>query len=91
MLSVEKVSHKYNTLHLSAIAHALEAMVVAAEQNEISYLQFADEIVSHELTSRDKKRRQLNRKRATFPVVKLLEEFDYRFQTTVTSAEKQNC
>lgn len=87
MLSVEKVSHKYNTLHLSAIAHALEAMMVAAEQNEISYLQFADQIVSHELSSRDKKRRELNRKRAAFPMVKILEEFDYRFQTTVTKKQ----
>ena len=87
MPSIESVGNKYKNLRMSAISDSLEKLVVQAEGNEISYLEFAELLAEEELTSRDQKRILLNMKRAGFPVVKVLEEFDYRFQTTITKRQ----
>lgn len=87
MLSFDKLASKYKALRLNSTAESLTDIVRMAEENEISYLQFADMLVTHELSSRDEKRILQNMKRATFPILKHLEEFDYRFQTTVTKKQ----
>ncbi len=76
MPSFDKLAAKYKALRLNSTAESLTDIVRMAEENEISYLQFADMLVTHELSSRDKKR-----------ILKHLEEFDYRFQTTVTKKQ----
>jgi len=68
MSTFETVINKYNSLRFNSIAESLEMMVCQAEDNETSYLQFADMLVSHELSKRDKNRINLNMKRAGFPV-----------------------
>jgi DNA replication protein DnaC len=64
-----------------------ETVVKQAEDNEVSYLQFAELLVDWELKQRDKNRVTLNMKRAGFPVLKHLEEFDFNFQTTITKRQ----
>ena len=87
MPSFDAVIQKYKSLRLGAIAESLQHHVGQAEENEISFLDFADILADHELRSRDKKRVALNMKRAGFPVAKWLDEFDYRFQTTITKRQ----
>jgi DNA replication protein DnaC len=62
-------------------------LVSQAEGNEASYLQFADMLVSHELSKRDENRVNLNMKRAGFPVKKQIEEFDFVYQTSITKKQ----
>jgi DNA replication protein DnaC len=87
MSTFETVINKFKTLRFNCIADSLETLVSQSEDNQISYLQFADALVSHELSQRDKKRFHLNMKRAVFPAKKKLEEFDYRAQTTITKKQ----
>ncbi len=68
MNTFETVINKYNSLRFNSIAESLEMLVGQAENNETSYLQFADMLVSHELSKRDENRVNLNMKRAGFPV-----------------------
>lgn len=87
MASFEMIVPKYRSLRLSSIAEALPDLVARANDNEPSYLDFAEIIVDKELGMRAAKRTALNMKRAGFPIIKRLEEFDYRFQTTITKKQ----
>ena len=87
MSTIERVTGKYRELRFTCMAEALESLLVSAESNELSYLQFAEQLVDHELNTRQRKRIELNRRKASFPVVKCLEEFDYRHQTTITKRQ----
>ena len=91
MNTFETVINKYNSLRFNSIAESLEMLVAQAEDNETSYLQFADMLVSHELSKRDKNRFNLNMKRAGFPVKKQIEEFDFASQTTITKNRSIGC
>ena len=64
-------------------------MLRQAEANEISYLAFAEQLVEHEQQQRNRKRIELNHRKANFPVIKCLAEFDYRYQTTITKRQVQ--
>ena len=87
MLSIENVAQKYRSLRLTAIANELGSIVSQAQDNELSYLHLADMLVEKELNQRNSNRIEQNRRKAGFPVHKSLDEFDYRFQTTITKRE----
>ena len=87
MSSYDQVAQKYRGLLFTGAAEALESLVQQAEANELSYLQFADLLVDQERRPRQQKRLAPNRRRASFPVPKRLEEFDFRVQTTITKRE----
>jgi len=87
MTSIEQTAHKYRELRFNCIADSLEHLLAQAESNELSYLQFAELLVDHELKVRNAKRIELNRRKAGFPVIKTLEEFDYRHQSTITKRQ----
>ena len=87
MTTLEDVSRKYRELRFASTAAALGSLLAKAEDNELSYLQFVEQLVDHELNSRQDKRIELNRRKASLPMVKCLEEFDYRHQTTITKRQ----
>jgi len=87
MSSIESVAQQYRALRFNSIADALADLVSQAEANEISPLEFARTLAEHELRIREQKRVSLNLKRAGFPVLKRLEEFDFRWQTTITKRQ----
>jgi len=90
MLSIDGVAQKYRSLHLTAIAGGLGTLLSQAEANEASYLQMTDDLIEKELRQRNNKRIEQNKRRADFPVHKSLDEFDYRFQTTISKREVNN-
>jgi DNA replication protein DnaC len=85
MSSIDSVAQKYRSLHLSA--QGLEQMLEQAEANAVSYLHFAKMLVERELQQRNGKRIEQNKRRASFPVHKSLDEFDYAFQTSISKRE----
>lgn len=82
--TIEQVAQKYRGLHCYHLAQGLAALLTQAEANEISYLAFAEGLAEYEQQQRNRKRIELNRRQAGFPVTKRLEECDYRYQTTIT-------
>ncbi|MBC8554944.1 MAG: ATP-binding protein [Candidatus Brocadiales bacterium] len=87
MSSFDLVKNKYKTLRFNSISSSLDILVKRAEDNEQTYLQFAEMLVDHELGIREYNRVQLNMRRAGFPVIKHLAEFDFTFQTTITKKQ----
>ncbi len=87
MSSIDSVAQKYRSLCLSGIAEHLEQLLGQAEANESSYLHFAEGLVEREMQQRNGNRIEQNKRRAGFSLHKSLEEFDYRFQTTISKRE----
>jgi len=87
MQSIDQVCQQYRELRFNGIADTLPGLLIRAEDNELSYLQFAAMLVEDEQGQRNSRRIALNRRKAGFPVIKRLEEFDYRHQTTITKRQ----
>ena len=64
MSSLHQVATQYRSLRFSNIAEALERLIGEAEASEATYLQFAEQLVMHEMSSRDVKRIAQNMRRA---------------------------
>lgn len=87
MSNLEAVEQKYKSLMFNSIAESLADLLLKAESNEVSFLQFAEMLVEHELERRNQKRIKQNLQRAGFPALKRLDEFDFKLQTTVSKKE----
>jgi DNA replication protein DnaC len=87
MQSIDQVCQQYRELRFNGIADTLPSLLIRAEENDLSYLQFAAMLVEDEQGQRNSRRIALNRRKASFPVIKRLEEFDYRHQTTITKRQ----
>lgn len=87
MSSLKQLTWQMNSLRLSNMAAHAEALLTRAEDNELSYLQFAQSLLSQEINDRNTKKLALNRRKAGFPVEKHLEEFDYQAQPSITKKQ----
>jgi DNA replication protein DnaC len=87
MSQLEQTITRYRSLRLSAAAEYLTALLSQAEANQLSYLNFADQLAEYELAQRHNKRIERNLRAAAFPAEKRLEGFDYRHQTTINKRQ----
>ena len=87
MTSIEQIARQYRGIRCNHIAQGLADLLRQAEANEVSYLAFAESLVTEELQRRNQRRIDMNRRKAGFPVDKRLVEFDYRHQTTITKRQ----
>lgn len=87
MSSINQLAQKMRSLRLTHMASWVENLLSDAETNELSYLQFAENLLNHEVNARTQKRLETNRRKAGFPVEKHLEEFDYRHQASITKRQ----
>jgi DNA replication protein DnaC len=87
MTCIEQLARKCRTLNLTHIANDLAELLARAEANELSPLQFADAMIAAELAGRERNRLALNLRKAAFPVLKRLEEFDYQHQSSITKRQ----
>jgi len=70
-------------------ANEIEMLLEHARENEISYIQFLDNLLNNEIGKREQTKIERNVKHAKFPVIKLIEEFDFNYQTTITKRKVQ--
>ena len=88
MTSIEQIARsQYRGIRCNHIAQGLADLLRQAEANEVSYLAFAESLVTEELQRRNRRRIDMNRRKAAFPVDKRLVEFDYRHQSTITKRQ----
>jgi DNA replication protein DnaC len=87
MTSIETVAQKYRTLNCGHLAAGLASLLGAAEANALSDLHLVEQLVDLELQGREKNRLAMNLRKAGFPMLKRLEEFDDRHQTTITKRQ----
>jgi DNA replication protein DnaC len=70
-------------LRLHSVATRLDAVLSDAAKKEPTYLDFLDGVLREELDAKQKRRISMAVKIAHFPVVKTLDEFDFKFQPSV--------
>jgi DNA replication protein DnaC len=70
-------------LRLGAVASRLDAILSDAARKEPSYLAFLDALLGEELDAKQKKRVAMGIQIAHFPVVKTIDDFDFRFQPSI--------
>lgn len=87
MCTIEQVNQQCKSLNLASLLTALPELLQQADANELSYLQYTQLLLAHEVKQRNDKRLAMNRRKAGFPVEKYLESFDYRHQTTITKRQ----
>jgi DNA replication protein DnaC len=72
-------------LRLHCVASRLDAVLSDAARKEPTYLDFLDALLREEIEAKQKRRVSMGIKIAHFPVVKTLEEFDFKFQPSIDS------
>lgn len=87
MSLLDRTATQYRSLRLGATASQLPELLTQAEANELSYLNFASLIAEHELDERTQNKVARQMRQARFPALKLLEDFDYRHQSTITKRQ----
>lgn len=70
-------------LRLGCIADRLDALLSDAARKEPTYLDFLDGLLRDELDAKQKKRVAMGIQIAHFPVVKTLDDFDFKFQPSI--------
>ena len=68
MTSIEQIARQYRGIRCNHIAQSLADLLRQAEANEVSYLAFAESLVTEELQRRNRRRIDMNRRKAAFPV-----------------------
>ena len=70
-------------LRLGCVADRLDALLSDAARKEPTYLDFLDGLLRDELDAKQKKRVAMGIQIAHFPVVKTLDDFDFKFQPSI--------
>ncbi len=70
MQSIKQVSEAFKSLKFNNLANSLESLIIDAENQQLSYLQFASSMVTQELQQRNKRQVDFNQRKADFPVLK---------------------
>ena len=78
-----RVTDAMQRLRLRSAAERLDAVLADAARKEPTYLDFLDGILREEIDAKQKRRVSMGIKIAHFPVVKTLEEFDFKFQPSI--------
>ena len=80
-----RVADSMERLRLRNSAERLDAVLADAARKEPTYLDFLDALLRTEIDAKQKSRVTMAIKIAHFPVVKTLEEFDFKFQPSIDS------
>jgi DNA replication protein DnaC len=78
-----RVVDNLGRVYLGNVAKRLDAVLAEAARSEPSYLVFLDKLLSEELDAKRGKRVAMGIQIAHFPVVRTLDEFDFKFQPSI--------
>lgn len=77
-------------LRLATLRQTLDVCLDAAQQQEMSHIDFLDSILTAELEGREAASQTRRQKAARFPVTRTLEAFDFVFQASVRKSRMTN-
>jgi DNA replication protein DnaC len=84
MTEEERLESHLRRLHLPAMRTRYEAVEEQARHEAWSYREYLERLAEEELAHRHERRIAAHVRRARFPFLKTLEEFDFTFQSTVS-------
>ena len=70
-------------LRLGHVAEQIDALLSDAAKKDVTYLDFLDGLLAEELARKKQKRIAMHVQIAHFPVVKTLDDFDFKFQPSI--------
>ena len=82
-LTHARVTDHLERLRLGHVAEQLDALLAEAARKDTTYLDFLDSLLQQEVDSKQRKRIVMGIQIAHFPTVKMLEDFDFRFQPSI--------
>jgi DNA replication protein DnaC len=84
---MDELIYKLKSIRLSGMTTKLNIRIQEATANELSYLEFLNNLIEDELTVRQD--RLLNRrlKQATFPDLKTIDDFDFAFNPSINKQQ----
>jgi len=83
----ENIKNQLTVLKLAAIKDILDDTLIKAEQNQISYQAFLDELFNHEIKVRQQKAFKRRFKQSKLNKDKSLENFDFSFQNSLSKKQ----
>jgi DNA replication protein DnaC len=84
---MEELFYKLKSVRLSGMTHNLNVRLQEAEANELSYLEFLDNLVEDELAIRQERLLARRTKQARFPFMKTIADFDFSFNPSVNKPQ----
>jgi DNA replication protein DnaC len=84
---MEELFYKLKSVRLSGMTHNLNVRLQEAEANELSYLEFLDNLVEDELAIRQERLLTRRTKQARFPFMKTIADFDFGFNLAVNKQQ----
>jgi DNA replication protein DnaC len=84
---LEKIQDMLRGIRCYHTANEIAPVIERAKQNDFSYLDFMEELLKIEVQNRMKTKIKRYLKLANFPTVRTLEEFDFRFQISITKKD----
>lgn len=86
-MKIDLIREHAKKLRLSYLADEVDEILQKAEEKNVSYQELILSLLEGEIVSKEKKANERRLKDAGFPVVKMLEDFDTEFQTSVTERQ----
>ncbi len=78
-----RVLEHLTKLRLPAAAERIDALLSEAARKEMTFVDFLDALLRHEVDAKQRKRVAMGISIAHFPGVKLLDDFDFKFQPSI--------
>jgi DNA replication protein DnaC len=79
----ERITSHLNRLKLATTRDHLDSLLQRAAREELTYLDFLDQLLSEEVAGRDQKRTRMVTQIAHFPMVRSLDDFDFNLQPSI--------
>src|SRR5680860_41582 len=83
MSETAELTHLFRQMKAPAAAEAMPALAERARSEEWTYERFAEALLSTEVSARESHGGEARIRSARFPARKSLEEFDFKFQTSI--------
>lgn len=87
MKALNMIEESAKKLNLTGLKADAKDILTNAENKEPTYTEFLNEVLIHELKSRNERAREKRIKEAGFPYIKRLEDFDVGFQNAITKKQ----
>ncbi|HQL17257.1 MAG TPA: ATP-binding protein, partial [Rectinema sp.] len=84
---ISQLQQSLRSLKCYHMANALEEVVQISKENDLSYLECLNRLVEVELHNRKLNRIRIQFHRAGLPFEKLLEGFDFQYQTSISKRQ----
>ena len=86
-IKMEMIRKQLRDLKLAGIANSLETRNEYAIKNKLSHIEFLQLLLEDEINNRADNSLKKRLKRAKFPIIKKLEDFDFKFQPSLNEKE----